>query len=127
MTEPAASRQFDDLSLGAAAEALIARAFADTLTLPARAVAKLLGMDEKTLRATERRGLISSVPAGSGSRRFTEASIRLYLARGKEAAPQQEPEPCPSTNRPKRRADSLVSFTARKGKLRDAPVRRARR
>lgn len=112
--------------LGPATEALLARSFAECLELPACRVARLLGMDEKTLRAKNRDGLIGRV----GATRYTEADLRLYLSRESLPAAKKEAEPCPSTNRPKAASGSTTSsfaaraITARPGKLRDAPPRR---
>lgn len=116
--------------LGPATERLLAEAFADAVTLTGVQAAKLLGMDEKTLRAAAKSGLIGSVPTGGGSRRYTETDLRLYLARPRDLPAKKEAAPCPSINRLKAASGSTTSssvgpgFMARRGKLRDAPPRR---
>ena len=110
--------------LGPATERLLARTFADQLTVTAKRAAEILGMDPKGLRELDRKGLIGGVLSAGGARRYTEADIRAYLSTPsppKIAAGNPE---CPSTNRPKAVSGSTISsyrgggFTARPAKLR---------
>ncbi len=89
-----------------ATERLLAEAFAETATITARAAARVLGLDEKTLRAMAEGGVIRSVVAGAKTRRYTEDQLRAWLAGERfgevrcrpkkpgrsKAAPHREPE-----------------------------------
>ena len=84
--------------------------------------ARLIGVDEKTLAALSERRVIRFVPRGK-LRGYTERDLRAYLTEEHEA-------PCPSTS-PLRAASGnttsslkVGAFTARRGKLRDAPPKR---
>lgn len=63
-------------------EALIAEAFASGLLITADRASRLLGVDPKTLKAMVAAGLIRTLQVGSSDRgrRFTEGSIREFLA-----------------------------------------------
>ena len=70
-------------TIGPATERRIQMAFADTCLLTASATAKLLGIDEKSLRALADQGVIRAVRKGGGrSRAFTEGDVRAYLTEG---------------------------------------------
>lgn len=106
-------------TIGPATERRIQMAFADTCLLTAGATAKLLGMDEKSLRALADEGVIRSVRRGAGrTRAFTEGDIRAYLT--------ESTAPCRSTEQPKARTGSttskskVVDFTARRALKRNA-------
>lgn len=108
--------------LGPATERLLERAFADHLTLTAKAVADLLGIAPKGLRDLDRKGLIGGVLSAGGARRYTEADIRAYLTtRAAPKAPAGNME-CPSTNRRKAASGSMIS-SYRGGGFTDRPVR----
>jgi len=80
----------EDLPIGPITEARIAAAFAEAALITAQAVAQLLGVDEKTLRALADCGRIRVHPVGK-SRRYTEAAIRHYLASGPDSAEPHRP------------------------------------
>lgn len=67
--------------LGSATEARIAEAYAKACVLTAVEAARLLGMDEKSLRALVQSGHLLSIPRGGGrSRGYPELAIRTFLA-----------------------------------------------
>lgn len=77
-------------TIGPATEARLQMAFADTLLLTAKATAKLLGLDQGTLRNMADQGVITSVRRGAGSTRaYTEGDIRLYLTQGAAPVPKE--------------------------------------
>ncbi|GLK49517.1 hypothetical protein GCM10017620_24900 [Brevundimonas intermedia] len=83
--------------IGPATERRIQMAFADTCLLTAGATAKLLGIDEKSLRALADEGVIRAVRKGGGrSRAFTEGDVRAYLTQG--AAPTRSMKVRPTGN-----------------------------
>lgn len=99
--------------IGPATERRIQMAFADTCLLTGGATAKLLGIDEKSLRALADAGVIRSVRRGGGrTRAFTEGDIRAYLT--------ESTAPCRSIEQPRARTGSTISnsrvadFTARR-------------
>ena len=75
-------------TLGAATEALIMRSYADTALLSSRALASVLGVDEKTLRTMREAGTIRAVIVGSGTYRYAEIDVREYLAARQPTAPK---------------------------------------
>jgi hypothetical protein len=88
--------------IGTATERRIQMAFAETCLLTAQATAKLLGLDEKSLRALTDEGVIRSVRRGAGrTRAFTEGDIRAYLT--------ESTAPCRSIERPRARTGSTTS------------------
>lgn len=95
-----------DTHLGAATEALLARAFADTALITARAAAKILGLDEKTLAALVEAKAIRVVLVSERTRRFAEVDLRAYLARRTEITR------CQSTSRPSR-ATSITTSSSK--------------
>lgn len=75
--------------LGPATERRLMAAFADTCVLTCGAAARLIGVDEKSLRALTDDGVIRAVRRGGGRwRAYTEGDIRDYLTQG--AAPARE-------------------------------------
>lgn len=75
-------------TIGPATERRIQMAFADACIITAQATARLLGIDEKSLRALADDGVIRAVRRGSGrNRAFTEGDIRAYLT--ESAAPKR--------------------------------------
>ena len=86
--------------IGRATEALIMAAFSESCLLTAKATARLLGMDVKTLDALADKGVIRPVRRGN-LRAYTEGDIRAYLT--------ESPSPCPSTNPPKAPTSSTTS------------------
>ena len=102
-------------TIGPATEALIMAAFSESCLLTAKATARLLGMDVKTLDALADDGVIRSVRRGN-LRAYTEGDIRAYLT--------ESPTPCPSTNPPRVRTSNttsrskVVDFTARRASKR---------
>lgn len=79
-------------TIGPATEARLRIAFADTLLLTAKATARLLGMDEGTLRAMAEAGYITCVRRGAGSiRAYREGDIRMYLTQGDAPARKEKP------------------------------------
>ena len=99
---------------------LLRRAFADRVTLPLRDTARLLGIDQKTLRAHVKAGNIRFVVIGLGMtklrREFTLSDILEFLERMRRRE-------CRSTNAPTRPTTTMISsadilgFTARRAKL----------
>jgi hypothetical protein len=67
--------------LGPATEALFAEAFATSATITLARAAKLIGLDEKVLRAMTDQGVIRAVRKGK-LRGYTERDLRTYLAEG---------------------------------------------
>ena len=66
-------------------------AFADTCLLTCGATAKLLGIDEGSLRALTDDGVIRAVRRGGGrTRAYTEGDIRAYLTQGGAPARQEK-------------------------------------
>ena len=100
----------DHHALGAATEALIARAFAESALIYPQVAAKLVGVDEKTLREMADSGVIRFAIVGTSARRYTEADIRAFLAGER---PEQKAQPCRSTSRAK--GGSGISTLSRKG------------
>jgi hypothetical protein len=79
-------------TIGPATERRIQMAFADTCLLTCQATARLLGMDEKSLRALTEDGVIRAVRRGAGrNRAYTEGDIRSYLT--ESAAPIRQERP----------------------------------
>lgn len=79
-------------TIGPATEARLQMAFADTCLLTCQSTARLLGVDEKSLRALTDDGVIRAVRRGGGkTRAYTEGDIRAYLTQG--AAPVREQKP----------------------------------
>jgi hypothetical protein len=95
----------DHHALGAATEALIARAFAESALISAQAAAPVVGVNEKTLRAMAEAGVIRSVIVGANTRRYAEADLRAYLA-GERFG---EVKSCPSTSRRKAASGTTTS------------------
>lgn len=95
--------------IGPATERRIMMAFAETSLLTCGATSKLLGIDEKSLRALTDDGVIRAVRRGGGrTRAYTEGDIRAYLTEG--VAPAREAKrkaTVPS-------AGKVVPFTERK-------------
>ncbi len=78
--------------IGPATERRIQMAFADTCVLTLKSAAKLLGMDEGSLRGLTDDGVVRAVRRGSGrTRGYTEGDIRAYLTQG--GAPAREDKP----------------------------------
>lgn len=109
--------------IGPATERRIQMAFAETCLLTAGATAKLLGVDEKSLRALADEGVIRSVRRGGGrSRAYTEGDIRAYLT--------ESTAPCRSTEQQRARTGSMTSrskvvdFTARRALKRSGQPRK---
>lgn len=97
-----------DPVIGPATERRIMMAFADSCLLTAQATARLLGMDEKSLRALTDASVIRAIRRGGGrSRAYTEGDIRAYLTQG--AAPVREGKPKVAHSQVK-----VVPFTQRK-------------
>lgn len=83
--------------LGPATEALLAEYFADSVTITAQRAAKLLGLDEKVLRAMTDEGVIRAVRRGE-RRGYAERDVRAYLLEGTaEPCRQEEKERAKST------------------------------
>src|SRR5262249_7167803 len=85
---------------------LLRRAFADRVTLPLRDTARLLGIDQKTLRAHVKAGNIRFVVIGLGMtklrREFTLSDILEFLERMRRRE-------CRSTNAPTRPTTTMIS------------------
>lgn len=97
-------------TIGPATERRIQMAFADTCLLTCQATARLLGMDEKSLRALTEDGVIRAVRRGAGrNRAYTEGDIRAYLT--ESAAPSRE-KPAPKVSRSG--TTKVVSFMDRR-------------
>lgn len=80
--------------IGAATDARLKLAFADTCLLTAKATARLLGLDEGTLRTMAEKGHIRSVRRGAGSvRAYTEGDIRAYLTQSDAPARREQQRP----------------------------------
>lgn len=78
--------------IGPATERRIMMAFAETSLLTCGGTSKLLGIDEKSLRALTDDGVIRAVRRGGGrTRAYTEGDIRAYLTQG--GAPAREEKP----------------------------------
>jgi len=89
-------------TIGSATERRIQMAFDDACLLTAKATAKLLGIDEGTLRTMAETGVIRSVRRGAGSvRAYTEGDIRAFLT--------ESAAPCPSTSQPRARTSNTTS------------------
>lgn len=100
-------------TIGPATERRIQMAFAETCLLTCGATAKLLGVDEKSLRALADEGVIRAVRRGGGrNRAFTEGDIRAYLTEG--SAPSREPKAKATGNSQLK----VVPFTQRKATTR---------
>ena len=96
--------------IGAATEARVCAAFADTALLTAEAACALLGIDTKSLRALTNDGVIRAVRRGGGGHRaYTEGDIRAFLT--ESAAPVRDPRPTTTRAR-----QSVVPFTQRKAR-----------
>ena len=63
-----------------ATDTLLQKAFADCPLITAQETARLLGIDEKTLRQMATAGVIRTVIVGASTRRYTEADVRAFLA-----------------------------------------------
>lgn len=84
-----AEATYDAGTVGPATERRIQSAFVDTCLLTCQATARLLGLDEKSLRALTDAGVIRAVRRGGGrNRAYTEGDIRDFLTQG--AAPVRE-------------------------------------
>lgn len=93
--------------IGPATEARLQMAFAETCLLTCQSTARLLGLDEKSLRALTDGGIIRAVRRGGGrTRAYTEGDIRAYLTQG-SGPDRAEPKPRASQPVPKK----VVSFT----------------
>lgn len=90
-----------------ATERLLAEAFSDCATITAKAAARVLGLDEKTLRAMAESGVIRSITAGTKTRRYTEAHLRAFLA-GERFG---EVKPCRSTSQRRAASGTTTSST----------------
>lgn len=112
--------------LGAATEALFAKAFASRAMVPAVTAYGLLGLDDRTFAALVSGGAIRYVPIGAETKRFTEADLRAYLTRATELTP------CRSTSQRKAVSGSSTSsstgpgFMDRPAKLRVVQPKRSR-
>ena len=96
-------------TLGEATAARIRMAFADTSLLTAKAAARLLGVDEGTLRLMAEKGVIRSVRRGAGAiRAYTEGDIVAYLT--ESAVPVREEKPRATVHVSRR----VVPFSQRK-------------
>lgn len=94
--------------IGAATEARIMAAFAETALLTAEATGALLGIDTKSLRALTNDGVIRAVRRGGGGHRaYTEGDIRAFLT--ESAAPVREVRP-----KVTHQTHKVVPFTLRK-------------
>ena len=98
-------------------ERLLAEAFGTSATITAKTAARVLGLDEKTLRAMAVVGVIRSLTAGAKTRRYTEAHLRAYLA-GERFG---EVKPCPSIGQRRAGSGTTTSST----EVVDITVRRA--
>jgi hypothetical protein len=96
-------------TIGPETERRIQMAFADTCLLTCQAAARLIGMDEKSLRALTDAGVIRAVRRGTGrNRAYTEGDIRAYLTQGE--APARVPKGKVTTHG----QSKVVPFTQRK-------------
>ena len=96
-------------TIGPATERRIQMAFADTCLLTGKAASKLLGMDEKTLRALNAEGVITSVRRGGGATRaYTEGDIRTYLTQGEASTAEKQAKTA------QRGGPKVVSFMERR-------------
>lgn len=110
-------------TIGPATERRIQMAFADTCLLTASATAKLIGIDEKSLRALADEGVIRSVRRGAGrSRAFTEGDIRAYLTESTAPCRSTEQPRAPTGNTTSR--SKVVDFTARRALKRSGQPRK---
>ena len=98
--------------IGRATEALLMAAFSETCLLTAKATARLLGMDVKTLDNLADDQTIRAVRRGN-LRAYTEGDIRTYLT--------ESVGPCPSINQPR----APTSNTTSKSKVVDFMALRA--
>jgi hypothetical protein len=99
---------------------LLERAFAKRLSLPVKETARLLGIDQKTLRGHVKAGNIRFITIGLGMtklrREFTLIDILEFLERMRRRE-------CPSTSAPTRpttimtSSGDILGFTARRAKL----------
>jgi hypothetical protein len=87
-----------------ATEALFAAAFAESALITARAAARLLGIDEKTLAALVAADAIETVLIGR-QKRFSEAGIRAFISSGGNALKR------PDTGRVSARGPRQKGFT----------------
>lgn len=112
--------------LSPSAEERIAAVFEDGLLATAKAIAGLIRVDVKTLRAMTDEGVIRAVRRGK-RRAYTEADVRAYLA---TPAPAREKKPCPSTSRRTARTSTMtssgkvVAFTALQASRREGRPKR---
>lgn len=98
-------------TIGPATEARLQLAFADACLITAKSAARLLGLDEGTLRTMADKGIIRSVRRGTGSvRAYTEGDIRTYLTQGDAPAREEKPKPRATV----RVSRNVVPFTQRK-------------
>ena len=105
--------------IGPATERRIMMAFAETSLLTCAATAKLLGIDEKTLRILAEEGVIRSVRRGGGrTRAYTEGDIRAYLTESSTPCRSTSPQKAPSGTMISSR--KVVDFTARRALKRAA-------
>lgn len=102
--------------LGAATEALIARAFEDSAMITAGAAQSVLGLDDRTFSALVEGEAIGFVLISPTTKRFTEANLRLYLNR------ETELTPCRSTSQRKAVSGSTTSRSGGSGFM-DRPAR----
>lgn len=70
-----------DHALGPVTERRFADAFADRATITAAVACRLIGVDEKALRALSEAGVVRAVGIGR-QRRYTEAALRAWLLEG---------------------------------------------
>jgi hypothetical protein len=99
------------MSLGPLTEARFRQAFETATLLSAPDTAQLLSLDEKTLKALTRRGVIQACPLG---RRFaySEGALRDYLTNPpRKGSSHKDPEPCRFTNRRRAPSGSMTSST----------------
>jgi len=96
--------------IGPATERRLEAAFAETCLLTCQGTARLLGLDEKSLRALTDKGVIRAVRRGGGrTRAYTEGDIRAFLT--------ESAAPCKAEPAPKRvtvPCRKVVSFTERR-------------
>ena len=99
---------------------LLERAFAERVSLTFKETARLLGIDQKTLRGHVRAGNIRFITIGLG---MTKLRREFTLNDILEFVEQMRRRECPSTSDPTRRSTTMTSsgdilgFTARRAKL----------
>ena len=99
--------------IGPATERLIQAAFSESCLLTCQGAARLLGMDEKSLRALTDKGVIRAVRRGGGrTRAYTEGDIRAYLTESSAPCPSISQPRAPTSNTTSR--SKVVDFTARR-------------